>query len=299
MGRKPGWFEQGIFCSVWGLLWEILPYFSVYMVGVMSISRLIVLISPLLQLNSRLMLWLTGGYGSYLVLRSVIPVSLNLAAYVYDRTDVFCFEIANRDKQYSAQYWQFNTISRLLQLAFPVCPIILSSVGIVSTLFVLSRRSRKHGVRSAHGSRATVTVLIFTGVYVVCNLPGSANYLLMVLALKDGCVDECYHHEYKQYPVLIWFSWNFTYVMCVVLNAALNPLIYAARIPGFKGFLKKLLVGLVKRCRLVSGAGVAMNNYLVTCRPKRTSISAITSSTRASSKCNSDYAPVSTVGADA
>ena len=244
-GRNPVWFGNEIFCSCWGLLWEILPYFSVFLVFVMSISRLTVLISPLLNLNSTLMFCFVFGYGVYLTLRSVIPVSLHMADYVYDRTDVFCFELPATESagSYSSWYWKFNTISRLLQLAFPIFPIILSSVAIISTLALLSRKQTKRNTTKTTGSSATVTVLIFTLVYILCNLPGTANYLLMVLALKGGCSEECYHTMYGDYPLLVWFSWNFTYVLCVALNSALNPAIYCFRMVEFRDYLRKSVVG--------------------------------------------------------
>ena len=248
--RNRAWFDNEIFCSGWGLLWEILPYFSVFLVGVMSISRLVVLISPLLTLNSTAMFCCVSGYAIYLTLRSIVPVSLSLAEYVFDRTDVFCFELPVKSSTQTASqlwYWRFNTISRLLQLAFPIFPIILSSVAIVSTLLLLSRKqARRNKTTPTSGSSATVTVLIFTLVYILCNLPGTANYLLMVLALKGGCSDECYHTVYADYSILIWFSWNFTYVLCVAVNSAVNPAIYCLRMAEFREYLSERVVGRVR-----------------------------------------------------
>ncbi|KAL5253330.1 hypothetical protein ACHWQZ_G013200 [Mnemiopsis leidyi] len=243
--RSRAWFDNDIFCSGWGLLWEILPYFSVFLVGVMSISRLVVLISPLLTLNSTAMFCCVSGYAVYLTLRSIVPVSLSMAEYVFDRTDVFCFELPVKSSSQSASqlgYWRFNTISRLLQLAFPIFPIILSSVAIVSTLFLLSRKQARRNKTTTPGSSATVTVLIFTLVYILCNLPGTANYLLMVLALKGGCSEECYHTVYAGYNILIWYSWNFTYVLCVAVNSAVNPAIYCLRMSEFREYLSERVV---------------------------------------------------------
>ena len=253
--RKRAWFDNALFCSGWGLLWEILPYFSVFLVGVMSVSRLVILISPLLTLNTTTMFFFIFCYGLYLILRSIIPVSLRMAQYVYDRTDVFCFElpVTASKHPHSEWYWKFNTISRLLQLAFPVFPIILSTVAIVSTLFLLSQKQKRRNMRTVStGSSATVTALLFTLVYILCNLPGTANYLLMVLALKGGCLEECYHTQYRDYDILIWYSWNFTYVLCVAINSAVNPAIYCLRMAEFRDYLRERVLLTVKRV-LVGG----------------------------------------------
>lgn len=254
--RQPAWFDNKVFCSGWGLLWEVLPYLSTSLVGVMSLSRLLILVSPLVTLNSIVLAGFIGVYCTYLVLRTVIPVSLNLAEYVYDRTDVFCFELnVGTD---TGLYWKFNTISRLLQLAFPIFPIILSCVAIISTLLLLNRKSSTRRHSSVSSSNATVTIVLFTLLYILCNLPVTANYLLMVLALKGGCSDECYHKVYRDYSLLVWFSWNFTYVTCVAINSTVNPLLYFCRMAGFRNFLEETMwrpiVGVVDKSGSVGSA---------------------------------------------
>ena len=45
-GREPRVFGNQVFCWAWGLLWEVLPYYSVFLVGSLSISRLLTLLYP-------------------------------------------------------------------------------------------------------------------------------------------------------------------------------------------------------------------------------------------------------------
>ena len=259
--RRPRWFEPSYFCAGWGLLWEILPYFSVWLVGVMNISRLIVMLKPMHRLRKDVMVISLVVYFVCLILRSVIPVATGLAKYIYDTTDVFCFEINNVENKYSGMHWKFNTVSRLLQLAFPIIPIIISSIGIVWTLKVLSAKHKTNAFQAKPHIHATVTVLIFTLVYIIFNIPGFLNYILMVLAIADGCVVDCYHTKYGSNLFLMWFSWNFTYVLCVVMNSTINPLIYALRMKSFRVFVMFNVRVVESKCSALLSRGPLDESY--------------------------------------
>jgi hypothetical protein len=44
-------------------------------------------------------------------------------------------------------------------------------------------------------------------------------------------------YKYKDNDMLVWFSWNFTYVLCVAVNSTANPVLYRCRMLGFGEFL--------------------------------------------------------------
>ena len=89
---------------------------------------------------------------------------------------------------------------------------------------------------------ATITIVIFTVVYIIFNIPVFINYLLMTIAgMSNGCRKNCYSIKYKDNFVLLWFSWNFTYVMCVGLNAMFNPVIYYLRMKNVKEYVDETI----------------------------------------------------------
>ena len=253
--RGEGWFACALFCQLWGVLWEMLPYISVFFVGIMSISRTAVLIKPLWQLNTRLQWILTVGYCIFLILRTVCPIWLKAATYEYVPSDVYCYELPTADWSY-----KFNSISRSLTLAAPVIPICISCTTSY-TIIVLNERRQARTRRPSRARlplckpvgkpdlaqlkklksspmNATMTILIFTIAYIVFNIPVFVNYLLMSIAgWSKNCVSDCYHKTYRNHPALIWYSWNFTYITCVALNSTVNPMIYYWRMPTVKEFV--------------------------------------------------------------
>ena len=191
-----------------------------------------VLIFPLIRLRHVAIWVLTAGYTVFLVLRTVVPVTLNAAVYQYSYQDVFCFELPKTTWSY-----KFNSVSRVLTLAAPIVPIFISCVCSYVILKINSLKQRKRG--AAGGTNATVTILIFTIVYIVFNIPVLVNYLLMSVAGlgQGGCKQDCYYKKFKHNKLLIWFSWNFTYITCVALNSTLNPVIYYFRMKNVKDFV--------------------------------------------------------------
>ena len=119
--RQPAWFGSAVFCHLWGLLWETLPFLSVYLVGVMSLTRTVVLIKPLIKLKLDALKGVTIAYTVFLLLRSVCPISIGAANFQYSYSDVYCYELPSKPWAY-----KFNSISRSLTLAAPIIPICIS-----------------------------------------------------------------------------------------------------------------------------------------------------------------------------
>ena len=257
--REEYWFANHLFCMIWGMLWEMVPYFSVYLVGLMSISRTVVLIKPLCPLKMKVFWGLTIAYATFLILRTLGPIWIDAADYKYIWSDVYCYELPKKDWSY-----KFNSISRSLTLAAPIIPICISCATSY-TIIILNERKQnkmrhpsvvacmplckgpqlpaKKKLKINHHKKstpmnATRTILIFTIAYIVFNIPIFINYLLMSIAgWSKDCVDDCYHKKYGAYPILIWYSWNFTYIMCVALNSMINPIIYYWRMRSVKEFI--------------------------------------------------------------
>ena len=79
--RKAMLFENYTFCAIWGVLWEILPYYSVFCVAVLSITRTITLINPWAIINSTIMMIIMGIYFLFLVLIRMLPLLCNTWVY--------------------------------------------------------------------------------------------------------------------------------------------------------------------------------------------------------------------------
>ena len=98
-GREPVLFGNDLFCQLWGIVWVVVPFLSVYLVCVLSISRTIIVLNPLRQVSKSAVTWSIVVYTSYLLLRILLPIVNHSAHFVYSRSDVYCWE-GNQDQWY-------------------------------------------------------------------------------------------------------------------------------------------------------------------------------------------------------
>ena len=125
------------------------------------------------------------------------------------------------------------TISGAL-LALPILPIIVSCLV---SVYILSRKPSVRAPKSGENLQrhASITVVMVTAVYIICNLPDFINYVFyMELRIRDGEMAERYNTNF------LWnYSWNTSYVFCIVVNSTVNPIIYLLRNRSYrKGVLQ-------------------------------------------------------------
>ena len=87
--REPLIFGNKIVCTIWGVLWKFLPYFSVSLVAALSVTRTTILVKPLSVPNKKLILLIIGLYGTYLMLRVGVPHSTAHGYFIYKSQHAF------------------------------------------------------------------------------------------------------------------------------------------------------------------------------------------------------------------
>jgi hypothetical protein len=235
--RDPCLFADHVFCSLWGFLWEIIPYMSVYLMVVIAVSRASTLNSPLMVLNIRVMCWSSILYLLLCCTSKIIPqllmydpgTSYAYATFHFNRDSLYCFLYP------AGRYWVINSVQSSLQLGLPA-PAILSSCAIcVVVLQKLGRRCKKLCYsRGVGGRKPTTTILLLSAVYMASNLPVFLNYLLYSFTwLAGNKYTRMYHNTF-----LYWYSWNLTYVVSVCFNSAINPVVLFLRMSGFRNWTK-------------------------------------------------------------
>ena len=106
-GRRSLLLDNPVFCSMWGLLWEIIPSVSVVLVALLLFSRMISLFYPLQQLNLKI----AGGcivvYTTSMLLRMVLTTSMGLGGFYYSRSTNYCYLVSEEE---------VNSLENLLQI---------------------------------------------------------------------------------------------------------------------------------------------------------------------------------------
>ena len=232
--RRSTLFGSDIFCTLWGVVWDILPMFSVFLVTVLSITRTVIIFNQGRKINQKIVMLIIMMYAILLIIQPLLQ--LKISVYIFTEADLYCWNMT-----FSIFYKKLDIVLRSVQLAFPILPIIFSCI--ISTFFIISsiKLSKQKSPGNVIKQKVTITILIVTFVYIIFNIPVFINFVLhATLILHDNPYpDDIYYNN----TVMFYYSWNITYVVCVALNSAVNPIIYFCRMKHFKASFIKLFKG--------------------------------------------------------
>jgi hypothetical protein len=226
--RNPGPFSHFYFCQFWGITWEPLPYFSVFLVLLISLLRTVGLVRPLIRISKKKVAIAMVFYALFLILR-FLTGALLFGAYKYDYTSSYSYiHIHNETYQWLDLYLA------MILLMLPILPIIVSA-AITSYYVLRSGIKTKAPIKSSGRAKrhATVTVLIFTLVYIACNLPVTITLVWFSTLVFTGFTKNIFQSLHIELFTK-YYIWPTTFVILVQLNAGINPIIYCYRMLEFR-----------------------------------------------------------------
>lgn len=227
-----GWFRDNFFCMLWGVLWSISIRMSVYIIGVLSISRTWSHVRPLRPVKKKIISHILFWYLLLLTLQSFIPFFYG-KGYYFNRGGLMC--VWELSAIFPAQSLEFKTlffITIALQLILPAIPIIASCfVTVLNLQKQTIEHSANHIANSTSKRRATKTVMILTAAYAIFNIP--LCVILSQHAIYLFC-NACFEPFEGLYFIEHFFS---THVFAI--NAIANASIYFSRIKDMKLFVIK------------------------------------------------------------
>lgn len=237
-------------CTISGFLFNIASRMSVFLVALMAVARATVMVLPF----RRNRMWL---YRAVFALYLFVNVSLATLPLIYSDHKYYYLEMFGAcswgiqdlkfvpDVYSSVWYWLTYTtiiipwlvpgLVVLVSCAVAVCALIRAGNhgGLVLTR---TRTITKWRVPSMRGNRmstvkatthATITILITTGVYIMFNVPCWAFYGYFLSGKKDNPV-KWLRGETGMYINI------FLYRLSVVMNSAVNPVIYLCRMNALR-----------------------------------------------------------------
>lgn len=227
-GRHPMWFGNWTFCVGWAVVFNFLQLASPFSVLLLSVSRTIAIVKPFYTVNRRAALLATIGY---MVIAEGYELILTLfkgyfeTEYQYDIQVAYCYYLLNNPG------WKVfdETRSAIITGVMPI--IIAVSFGISIWNF-LTQGTVADDLRERH--RVSITMTAFTGIFLVCNLPNFVNYVLYVVTINtDDYPGTIYRNSF-----MYNYSWPISEILGLVLNSALNPILYLCRMKGLKNWIE-------------------------------------------------------------
>ena len=254
-GRDSVFFGDDAFCTFWGFLWELVPYYSVFLVLILSISRMLVLVKPLIVLNTRALIMSLGVYIILLIAAKVAFYMAEITQIDFTKRDTLCILVWVKE---TLSIYPVYTFFNIFLLTVPIIPICISCILSIARMSKVKRalQNSKRVIKSKErvevrkrNRRATVTVIIMTVTYIICNVPVFMNYVLYgVWSAYSWSSNPMDYHELYNNTFMYYYSWNVCLVLLVLINAVLNPVIYFSRMREFKQFVR-FHVGSLLKCK--------------------------------------------------
>lgn len=229
--REQVLFGSKVYRTFWAMTWDPFVFFSIYLVLVLSLLRTIKLASRLVVIKEQYVIAALVAYATFLGTRVVVAV-IFLGEFIIPENNTYPFFVAKEG------YPDVELYLSIACLTFPPIPIIVSAL--IST-FVLRSHRNKQGNSKTRKLRhqATVTVLIFTCLYIACNIPVLLSAIRFVTLLATNFTVDIFNGPTV---FLEWYIWPLTYIVLVQTNALLNPLVYIVRMSWFRAGVKQLLI---------------------------------------------------------
>ena len=227
-GRQPVLFSSYILCGAWTLLFNFLQRFSMFMVLIVSSTRSMAILLPFHRVNKTAALMALGCFGMFLLTVDAVYLGLKELGFVFWSPAGCCGVGPNTIP------WGFTWtiyIMQLLVIVFTISLTVFISFVMSSTV-LLRRKSIQCTDRDRKSRDVSVTIALFTAVFLICNLP------LFTLQLVDNCIVWFkLERVLDNSPFILWYGWLLSHFFFTSLNAALNPCIYYMRMTKLRAWV--------------------------------------------------------------
>ena len=220
-------FSYPFLCSTWAFLNNLTTLLSMFLVAVLSTSRSLTLLKPSCHVTPRIVTLLSLGYALVLVVGICsVPLWYPHINYTFNTNYGYCSMRVGEEVNMDLY---FKLIS--LFLFIPVIPVcgscVISSYQIRRSVAVTQN---SHVITSLK-LHARLTILVVTVIYLIFNMP-----LFVYLSIS-------YHNEGAVSRMLSPSQQNLLRVLldivCVGLNAAVNPVVYFCTMNNFRTALRR------------------------------------------------------------
>ena len=233
-GRKPGLFNNYLFCVLWETIYTILQKMSIFLVLLLSTLRTVAIVKPFYKIRIRTVMGSVVGYLVILVLIPVLQYKIPplRGEFKYSWDGAYC-------------YYNFEMkFEHAVNLVMVGLPPILTFLTLMVSVLKLHFSAKKSVSRSVKGDgsprakviqkwkdRASITIVMFSSLFLVCNLPLFVNMMHNMTTRFFGVK---YPGVYFGTRFMFWYSWHIAKMESVVVNAALNPVFYYCRMKRFR-----------------------------------------------------------------
>ena len=264
--RNPGLFLNPIFCKIWTLAMTLVWKLTMFLVMLVSVTRTLALTYPYYNIRSGFIMLSVVIYAGIICLVDVGVIAGGWFTAEYKNKEAMCdIRMLDEEKRAPHYFYSFLIQTELL---------LLSAVVFLSFVFGTYRLIKKRRERNSRrskmvlGSRedamflqVSVTIAIFTAVFLSCHLP---VYFLQLSYFLMEYTDE-FKSMFKENKFAIWYAHLICRFFLGLLNAAINPCLYFSRMPNYRSWTTENALTVPKS---KSEASFSLPSSIVTMRDK-------------------------------
>lgn len=234
---RPGFgnfLGKGIWCNILGFIYNISSRLSVFIVAVQSIIRSYSLVYPFKKVQVGIPMVILSTMAVIQILQASLPYVRGKGYEYNDMWGICLWYLEDILSPSSSLYYMLYILTLILPFLLPALPVLVSCGVSIKYIWntnpspaVLSETPKISQlacvVKNKLKRRASVTVVIITVVYIVFNMPYWI-YLICNMILDEPLGGNLFN---TYFGILL-------NPLCVILNAAANPIIYYFRIADMK-----------------------------------------------------------------
>jgi hypothetical protein len=161
----------------------------------------------------------------------IIPYGGSEMFYDYDNINAYCYYAING---------HFAKIDQLLFSMSLGIPPFATFISFAISVYKLSKKNSMSHTMSKRKQQASVTIASFTALFLICNAPCFINNLVYTIGYFMNIE---YPRPFYMSTFMFFYSWVLAEVVSMVVNAALNPVLYYLRVQGLKVWTLSLFQG--------------------------------------------------------
>lgn len=229
-----------VFCNLWGVLWNMTIRVSVFLIAVLSVSRVVSIHDP----HRRLSRWSVAVpvmvYVGLMLLQASIPFIRGSKYEYFSHLKVCSWDLSKVFGMGSPPFNVLYFLLNIVEFVMPIFPVTTCCCFIIMKLRSRSTDSLASCARvNALKREATITIVLLTITYLVWNLPLCVvlilNYVTQISELHHHGSPDHYHFEYHVHLRTFMNS------QTIVLNSVCNTCLYFYRITDLRRWTVDLI----------------------------------------------------------
>ncbi|KAL5266164.1 hypothetical protein ACHWQZ_G006721 [Mnemiopsis leidyi] len=230
--RRAMLFENYSFCAAWATAFYFIGRYLAFIAFVMSVTRTIAIYTPHYNVGNLPVKRICAVYFCLMAAFYISLFAFKSTWIIYSSVVVYCNPVFMAADDW---VWYPYILTKLLILL--LLPLSVLTSFLLSAVPLVTKRKLQCGDNSTKFWKASVTIALFTGLYLACHLP-----MFVITAMESARL--WLDLEHPDSTFLYWYDYLLAEFSCTVLDSALNPCLYLWRMADFRrwvfGKCKKL-----------------------------------------------------------